>query len=143
VATDVAARGLDVQHVSHVVNYDVPSAAEGYVHRIGRTGRAEATGDAFTLSSPEEERDLKAIERFIGHSILRVTIPDFDYKRRPEPEDKGHGRGPREHGRESGRDHGRSDRPRTASARPAPAAPSTPEHGRRPKRNAPGRGRRM
>jgi ATP-dependent RNA helicase RhlE len=146
VATDIASRGIDVEDLTHVINYDVPMAPEDYVHRIGRTARAEATGDAFTLASPEEERDLKAIERFIGHSILRVTIPDFDYKRRPEAEDRGHGRGHgREHGqgRDAARDRGHSDKPRSHPARPTPATPSAPEHGRRPKRNAPGRGRRM
>src|SRR5262245_5848888 len=80
VATDIASRGIDVSDLSHVINYDVPVTPEDYVHRIGRTGRAEATGDAFTLMSHEEERDLKAIERFIGRSIVRVTIPDFDYR---------------------------------------------------------------
>ena len=143
VATDIASRGIDVEDLTHVINYDLTMAPEDYVHRIGRTGRAEATGDAFTLMCPEEERDVKAIERFMGRSILRVTIPDFDYKRHPTPgEDKGHGRG---HGRDGSRDRGRSDRPRAAaSPRPAPAAPASPEHGRRPRRGATGgRGRRM
>src|SRR5262249_28664289 len=98
VATDIASRGIDVEDLTHVINYDVPMAPEDYVHRIGRTGRAEATGDAFTLMSPEEERDVKAIERFIGRSIVRVTIPDFDYKRRPAAHAAHavdhHGRGP-------------------------------------------------
>jgi superfamily II DNA/RNA helicase len=66
VATDIAARGIDVAGVSHVINYDVPSHAEDYVHRIGRTGRAQSVGDAFTLMSPENEGDVAAIERFIG-----------------------------------------------------------------------------
>jgi ATP-dependent RNA helicase RhlE len=83
VATDIASRGIDVSDLSHVINFDVPVTPEDYVHRIGRTARAEATGDAFTLMAHEEERDLKAIERFIGKSILRVTIPDFDYKKAP------------------------------------------------------------
>ncbi len=139
VATDIASRGIDVEDLTHVINYDVPMAPEDYVHRIGRTGRADATGDAFTLMCPEEERDVKAIERFMGRSILRVTVPDFDYKKQPPPgEERGHGRGP---GRESGRDQGHSGRTRAAAARPAPAAPSGPEHGRRPRRQAPG-GRR-
>jgi ATP-dependent RNA helicase RhlE len=79
VATDIAARGLDVSGLGHVVNFDVPGAAEDYVHRVGRTGRAEATGTAFTLVAPEEEGSLHTIERAIGRKLPRVTIPDFDY----------------------------------------------------------------
>jgi ATP-dependent RNA helicase RhlE len=145
VATDIASRGIDVEDLTHVINYDVPMAPEDYVHRIGRTARAEATGDAFTLMSPEEEGDVKAIERFVGKSILRVIVPDFDYKRRPTPsaEERGHGRG---HGREHGR--ARDERPRTSSSRPAaspgghPAASPEQSHGRKPRREAPGTGRR-
>src|SRR5262252_5135946 len=108
VATDIASRGIDVEDLTHVINFDVPAAPEDYVHRIGRTGRADATGDAFTLMSPEEERDVKAIERFIGKSILRVTVPDFDYKKHPTPhDDHGHGRGHGGHGR-SHDGHGRA-----------------------------------
>jgi ATP-dependent RNA helicase RhlE len=81
VATDIASRGIDVDDISHVVNYDVPHTPEDYVHRIGRTGRVQAQGDAFTLMSPEEHGDVVAIERFLGRSIPRVMIPDFDYKR--------------------------------------------------------------
>jgi len=75
VATDVAARGLDVEHVSHVVNYDVPSAAEGYVHRIGRTGRAGRSGVAITLAEPREHRMLKNIERLTGQKIETAKVP--------------------------------------------------------------------
>ena len=81
VATDIASRGIDVEDISHVINYDVPHTPEDYVHRIGRTGRVDAVGDAFTLMSPEESKDVQAIERFLGRSIPRVTIPDFDYGR--------------------------------------------------------------
>ncbi len=84
VATDIAARGIDVEALSHVVNFDVPAVPEDYIHRVGRTGRAELTGEAYTFVSPEEEGDLKAIERAIGKSLPRVTIPDFDYKARPQ-----------------------------------------------------------
>ena len=83
VATDIAARGIDVEALSHVVNFDVPPAAEDYIHRVGRTGRAELTGDAFTFVSREEEGDLRAIERAIGRTLPRVTLPDFDYAARP------------------------------------------------------------
>ena len=79
VATDIAARGIDVSSLGHVINFDVPPVADDYVHRVGRTARAEATGTAFTLVSPEEEADFRAIERAIGRSIPRVTVPDFDY----------------------------------------------------------------
>jgi ATP-dependent RNA helicase RhlE len=85
VATDLAARGIDVEALSHVVNFDVPAAPDDYIHRVGRTGRAELTGDAFTLVAPEEEADLRAIERAIRHTLPRVTLPDFDY-RGPAPQ---------------------------------------------------------
>jgi ATP-dependent RNA helicase RhlE len=84
VATDIAARGIDVEALSHVVNFDVPAVPEDYIHRVGRTGRAELTGDAFTFVAPEEEGDIKAIERAIGKVLPRVTLPDFDYKARPQ-----------------------------------------------------------
>ena len=83
VATDIAARGIDVEALSHVVNFDVPAAPEDYIHRVGRTGRAELTGDAFTLVAPEEEADLRGIERSIGRTLPRITVPDFDYTARP------------------------------------------------------------
>jgi ATP-dependent RNA helicase RhlE len=80
VATDIAARGIDVEDLSHVINFDVPAAPDDYIHRVGRTGRAEMTGEAFTFVSPEEEADLQAIERALGVRLPRVTLPDFDYK---------------------------------------------------------------
>src|SRR5689334_20612733 len=79
VATDIAARGIDVDALSHVVNFDVPAAPDDYIHRVGRTGRAEMTGEAFTFVSPQEEAELKAIERAVGKALPRVTLPDFDY----------------------------------------------------------------
>ena len=79
VATDIAARGIDVEALGHVVNFDVPKAPEDYIHRVGRTGRAEATGEAFTFVSSEEEGDLRAIERAVGRRLPRVIVPDFDY----------------------------------------------------------------
>ena len=79
VATDVAARGIDVADLGHVVNFDVPAQPEDYIHRVGRTGRAEATGEAFTFVSPEEEADIRAIEQAMGRRLPRVTLPDFDY----------------------------------------------------------------
>jgi ATP-dependent RNA helicase RhlE len=80
VATDIAARGIDVEALSHVINFDVPAAPDDYIHRVGRTGRAEMTGEAFTFVSPDEEQDLHAIERAVGKSLPRVTLPDFNYK---------------------------------------------------------------
>ena len=83
-ATDIAARGIDVEALGHVVNFDVPNVPEDYIHRVGRTARAEATGDAFTMVSPEEEGELRGIERAIGKRLPRVILPDFDYKARVE-----------------------------------------------------------
>lgn len=80
VATNIAARGLDVTHITHVISHDVPHVPEDYVHRIGRTARAEAQGDAFILVSPAEEKSLAQIERHIGQRLPRVTLPDFDYR---------------------------------------------------------------
>jgi ATP-dependent RNA helicase RhlE len=77
VATDIAARGIDVESVSHVINYDVPAAPEDYVHRIGRTGRAGQSGRAITLVTPGDEVSLRAIERFTGQSVERVVVPGF------------------------------------------------------------------
>jgi ATP-dependent RNA helicase RhlE len=79
VATDIAARGIDVQELGHVVNFDVPKVPDDYIHRVGRTGRADAVGDAFTFVSREDEADLRRIEQAIGKRLPRVTVPDFDY----------------------------------------------------------------
>ena len=79
VATNIAARGLDVDHITHVISFDVPAVPDDYVHRIGRTGRMEAEGDAFLLVAPAEEKNLAQIERQIGQRLPRVTLPDFDY----------------------------------------------------------------
>ena len=80
VATDIAARGLDMLDVSHVINFDVPQHPEDYVHRIGRTGRAQATGDAFTLMVAEDLRHMAAIEQFISQKIARVKLEGFNYQ---------------------------------------------------------------
>jgi len=80
VATDIAARGLDIADVSHVINYDVPQHPEDYIHRIGRTGRAEHTGDAFTIMTAEDGSHVFAIERFISQKIPRVKLENFNYK---------------------------------------------------------------
>ena len=79
VATDIVARGIDVEALGHVVNFDVPAAPEDYIHRVGRTARAEATGEAFTLVAPEEETDVRSIERALGRKIERRKLEGFDY----------------------------------------------------------------
>ena len=79
VATDIAQRGLDISGITHVINYDVPQHAEDYVHRIGRTGRAAATGDAFTFMDANEIGTVRLIERVIGQEIPRVSVPGFDF----------------------------------------------------------------
>jgi ATP-dependent RNA helicase RhlE len=84
VATDIAARGIDVTALGHVVNFDVPIVPDDYIHRVGRTARAELTGSAFTLVAPEEEGSLRGIERAVGHRLPRVTLPDFDYQARAQ-----------------------------------------------------------
>jgi ATP-dependent RNA helicase RhlE len=80
VATDIAARGIDVVALGHVVNFDVPVVSEDYIHRVGRTGRAEATGEAYTFVAPEDEASLRAIERAVGKPLPRVVLSDFDYR---------------------------------------------------------------
>jgi ATP-dependent RNA helicase RhlE len=84
VATDIAARGIDVTALGHVVNFDVPAAPEDYIHRVGRTARAEMKGHAFTFVAPDEEDEIRRIERVVGKRLPRVTLPDFDYKSRPD-----------------------------------------------------------
>jgi ATP-dependent RNA helicase RhlE len=83
VATDIVARGIDVEQLEHVVNFDVPHLPEDYIHRVGRTARADATGDAFTFVSPEEEGDLTQIERAISKRLPRVVVQGFDYSSKP------------------------------------------------------------
>jgi ATP-dependent RNA helicase RhlE len=83
VATDIAARGIDVEALGHVVNFDVPLAPDDYIHRVGRTARAEATGEAYTFAAPDEMDEVRAIERVVGKPLPRVTLPDFDYSATP------------------------------------------------------------
>jgi ATP-dependent RNA helicase RhlE len=109
VATDIAARGIDVAGVSHVINYDVPENPEDYVHRIGRTGRAQAVGDAFTLVTPENAQDIRDIERFIGQKVPELRLEGFSYKplaprpAQPQQRPQGHGQRPNGHGSGPGR----------------------------------------
>ena len=83
VASEAAARSLEVAGTAHIVNYDVPQTPEDYVHRLGRGGRADPVGDAFTLMSPDEQKEVAAIESFLGRAIPRVMLPDFDYDLHP------------------------------------------------------------
>jgi ATP-dependent RNA helicase RhlE len=147
VATDIASRGIDVDDITHVVNFDVPRAPEDYVHRIGRTGRMNAAGDALTLVSPEEEKDAHAIERFLGRKIPHETLPGFNYQARATKSthgsdgDRPHGRGSdRERGHDRGshadsRRGGRDSKPGRESQVPAGSS-SGPAHGRRRQLNS-------
>jgi ATP-dependent RNA helicase RhlE len=79
VATDIAARGIDVSRVSHVINYDIPATAEAYIHRVGRTGRAKRRGEALTLVTNEDKVLVRAIKRIVGSNMEQRVLPDFDY----------------------------------------------------------------
>jgi len=83
VATDIAARGIDVEGLSHVINFDVPNVPDDYIHRVGRTARAGATGEAITFVAPEEVSELRAIERAVGKTLPRRTVDGFDYQAKP------------------------------------------------------------
>jgi len=93
VATDIAARGLDVESISHVINYDMPDTADAYIHRIGRTGRAQRTGDAFTLVTGEDNDMIKILERIMGSPLKRETLEEFDYTAAAPPKVAGEARG--------------------------------------------------
>ena len=116
VATDIAARGIDVDGISHVVNFDFPMHPEDYVHRIGRTGRAEAVGDAISFAMPEDHAAVRALEKFIGRGIVRKRAEGFDYKAPSPPaeqrphEERGRHTRPGAPGR-SVREDGRPARP--------------------------------
>ncbi len=83
VATDIAARGLDIKGITHVVNYNVPQHPEDYVHRIGRTGRAQTEGEAYTIYASDETGHLEAIERYLGQPIERRKLSGFRYRSEP------------------------------------------------------------
>lgn len=141
VATDIAARGIDVAGVSHVINYDIPANPEDYVHRIGRTGRAMAVGDAFTLTTPDQVDDIRAIERFIGQKVPQLKLEGFNYNA-PPPRPAGQqgyaGAGHQQHGQrfapqrhgQQGERHSQDGQRRGHSPQPAahpnPPARSTP-----------------
>jgi len=116
VATDIAARGLDVESISHVINYDMPDTADAYIHRIGRTGRAERTGDAFTLVTGEDTDMIRTLERIMGSPLKRETLEDFDYTAAAPPKVAGEARG--------------RGAPREDSRRPPRPAPTPKSYGR-------------
>ena len=133
VATDIAARGIDVDGISHVVNYDFPMHSEDYVHRIGRTGRAQAVGDAISFVTPEDHGELRSLERFIGRGIVRKRAEGFNYNAAPAPS--------------SGNDERErrfpQSRPPQRSAHPQrPAYSTSPQHGGSSRPAAPNRWRR-
>jgi ATP-dependent RNA helicase RhlE len=130
VATDIAARGIDVEELGHVVNFDVPMVPEDYIHRVGRTGRADAVGDAFTFVSDQEEGDLRSIEKAIGKRLPRVTLPDFDYTTPiAEPPPALAGASAPARGRRPSPGQGRAGQARQGQARPGPGRQGRPVQG--------------
>ena len=119
VATDVAARGIDVDGISHVVNYDFPMHSEDYVHRIGRTGRAHAVGDAISFVTPEDHGPLRSLERFIGRGIVRKRAEGFDYNAAAAPHEA----------------RGRNEPSASAQRRPRPNPPNEQRRSSRPRRS--------
>ncbi len=113
VATDIAARGIDVSNVSHVINFDIPSTPEVYIHRIGRTGRVERSGEAFTLITDEDTQMVKAIHKAVGSPVEQRTLADFDY----------HAAAPA--------NTNKQPRPRVQNPRPRVQQPSNPRTGRK------------
>jgi len=118
VATDIAARGIDVSDISHVINFDMPDTVDAYIHRIGRTGRAQATGKAFTFCIPEDGGMIHNIEKVLGAKIKREHLPGFDYgTRTPKSQPKQNRRNrPRKFYSNSGRDRSRNPKAHTAKA---------------------------
>jgi ATP-dependent RNA helicase RhlE len=130
VATNIAARGLDVDHITHVISFDVPADPDDYIHRIGRTARAGAEGDAFILVSPLEEKALALIERQVGHRLPRITLPEFDYKATaPEKSSTPARRPQKSSGRSSGGSRsGPKSGPRSNPGGPKPSGPGGTGH---------------
>ena len=135
VATDIAARGIDVDGISHVVNYDFPMHPEDYVHRIGRTGRAQAIGDAISFVTPEDHGPLRSLERFIGRGIVRKKAEDFDYGASAPAVDPDT-RGPRQHQQQRGGGRPSQGKPQAQHGRHRPG-------GGRHRENRGGPGRRF
>jgi ATP-dependent RNA helicase RhlE len=142
VATDIAARGLDIAQISHVINYDIPDTVDAYTHRIGRTGRAARTGDAFTLVTPEDNDMVRDIERALKSKLERVKLPDFDYaardERPPAPARPQFGRGPgASHGPRAQRPQGQHRPERQPAGRPASKHPANGHQPARPTAHVP------
>jgi ATP-dependent RNA helicase RhlE len=116
VATDIAARGIDVSQISHVINYDIPDTTEAYIHRIGRTGRAARNGDAFTMVTAEDTAMVRSIERVLGSTIERRTVDGFDYSVPAPRKDEEFARAPRPP----------RPKPKSAAAHGQPARQGTP-----------------
>lgn len=147
VATDIAARGIDVSQVSHVINYDIPDTTEAYIHRIGRTGRAARSGDAFTMVTDEDNSMVRAIEKVLGAPIERRTVNGFDYSvpaprkdlefarppRPPRPQPKSKVATERQPPR-IGAPSARPDQKAPAGGSPSKPAPGRPPRRRRPRK---------
>jgi len=135
VATDIAARGIDVEALGHVVNFDIPKVPEDYIHRVGRTARADATGEAFTLVAPEDEADLKRIERVLGSKIPRARLDGFAYDAAPtlQPDE------PRRHRAPTARSRNAGSGRKTAGAGARSNGTGTTEESTRPRRRRYGR----
>jgi ATP-dependent RNA helicase RhlE len=138
VATDIAARGIDVDGISHVVNYDFPMHAEDYVHRIGRTGRAHAVGDAISFVTSEDHGELRSLERFIGRGLVRKKAEGFNYSQAAQAFDPGDEPRRFQHGQnrpqQSGRPHqgGRPQHGGRPQNSDRSQYPSRPQQGSRP-----------
>ncbi|MCX5813855.1 MAG: DEAD/DEAH box helicase [Proteobacteria bacterium] len=129
VATDIAARGIDVLSISHVINYDIPDTTDAYTHRIGRTGRVAKTGDAFTFVSREDEPLVKSIERVLGEKIERRILKDFDYKKSAPSRDAEFARQPREPQRHRTQPKATQTGARTDAGTRPKTRPTQPSHG--------------
>ncbi len=125
VATDIAARGIDVSQISHVINYDIPGTTDAYIHRIGRTGRAARSGDAYTLVTGEDTAMVRDIEHVLGGPIERRTVDGFDYKASAPQKDTEFNRPPRQYtparknggSKQPGKPRGNTYQPKTAQAK--------------------------
>jgi len=137
VATDIAARGIDVSSISHVINYDMPDTADAYTHRIGRTGRAAKTGDAFTFITREDEDMVRSIERVLGEKVERRTLKGFDYTKAAPSRDTEFARPPREPQRRGSQRKPEPARARTAAAAPQRAHQTQPARGAAHRSSAP------
>lgn len=134
VATDIAARGIDVTSISHVINYDIPDTVDAYTHRIGRTGRAAKTGDAFTLVTPEDTPIIRAIEKVLGSPIERRKMPGFDYSLSAPQRDQEFARPPRPPRLNKSQSpfRGEQQKPHTTPSASSDAAPARSQFNRTP-----------